>query len=72
MVALSGPFRLVSSFAPVVSGGAVAAERIPSVCEGELCGVSFPSVRLEYDRPFLHSLSLYSSLPLSMVFNAIS
>ena len=30
----------VSSSAPVVSGGEVAAERSPPVCEGELCGVS--------------------------------
>ena len=36
----------VSSSAPVVSGGAVAAERSPPVCEGEPCGVSSPSVRL--------------------------
>ena len=35
----------VSSSAPVVSGGAVAAERSPPICEGELCGAS-PSVRL--------------------------
>ena len=34
----------VSSSAPVVSGGAVAAERSPPVCEGELCGVSSPLV----------------------------
>ena len=40
VVAVSGPFRPVSSSAPVVSGGAVAAERSPPVCEGELCGVS--------------------------------
>ena len=36
----------VSSSAPVASGGAVAAERSPPVCEGELCGVCCPSVRL--------------------------
>ena len=36
----------VSSSAPVVSGGAVAAVRSPPVCEGELCGVSFPSMKL--------------------------
>ena len=35
----------VSSSAPVVSGRAVAAERSPPICEGELCGAS-PSVRL--------------------------
>ena len=45
VVAVSGPFRHVSSSAPVVSGGAVAAERSPLICEGELCGVSSPSVR---------------------------
>ena len=39
----------VSSSAPVVSGGAVAAERSPPVCEGELCGVSSPSVRLGWN-----------------------
>ena len=39
VVAASGTFRLVSSSAPVVSGGSVAAERSPPVCEGELCGV---------------------------------
>ena len=39
-VAVSGPFRPVSSSAPVVSGGAVATERSPPICEGELCGVS--------------------------------
>ena len=47
----------VSSSAPVVSGGAVAAERSPPVCEGELCGVSSPSVRLGWSRPCLSSLS---------------
>ena len=47
----------VSSSAPVVSGGAVAAERNPPVCEGELCGVSSPSVRLGWNRPCLSSLS---------------
>ena len=46
MVALSGPFRPVSSFSPVVSRGAVATERSPPVCEGELCRVSSPPVRL--------------------------
>ena len=35
-----------SSSAPIVSGGAVAAERSPPICEGELCRVSSPSVRL--------------------------
>ena len=43
---LSGSFRPASSSAPVVSGGAVAAERSPPICEGELCGVSSPSVWL--------------------------
>ena len=45
VVAWSGRFRPVSSSASVVlSGGAVAAERSPLVCEGELCGVSSPAV----------------------------
>ena len=57
VVAVSGPFRPVSSSAPVVSGGAVAAERSPPVCEGEQCGVSSPSVRLGWSRPCLSSLS---------------
>ena len=35
----------VPTSAPAVSGGAVAVERSPPVCEGELCGVSSPSVR---------------------------
>ena len=43
------PFRPVSSSAPVVSGGAVAAERSPPVCEGELCGVSSFSLRLGWN-----------------------
>ena len=36
----------VPTSAPVVSGGAVATENSPPICEGELCGVSpyfFPS-----------------------------
>ena len=49
MVAVSGPFRPVSSFAPVVIIGAVAAERSLPVCAGELCGVSSPSVRLGWN-----------------------
>ena len=57
VVAVSGPFRPVSSSAPVISGGAVAAERIPPVCKGELCGASSPSVRLGCNRPCLSSLS---------------
>ena len=56
VVAVSGPFRPVSSSAPVVSGGAVAAERSPLVCEGELCEAS-PSLKLEWNRPCLSSLS---------------
>ena len=60
----------VSSSAPVVSGGVVAAERSPPVCEGELCGVSSPSLRLGWSRPCLSSLS--PSPPPSMVFNALS
>ena len=54
VVAVSGAFRPVSSSALVVSRGAVAAERSPHVCEGELCGVSSPSVR-PWDRPCLSS-----------------
>ena len=57
VVAVSGPFRPVSSSSPVVSGGAVAAERSPPVCEGELCEVSSPAVRLGWNRPCLSSLS---------------
>ena len=53
VVAVSGP----SSSAQVVSGGAVAAERSPPVCEGELCGASSPSVRLGWNRLCLSSLS---------------
>ena len=56
------PFRPVSSSAPVVSGGAVVAERRPPVCEGELRGVSSLSVRLGWNRPCVfpltHSLSV--------------
>ena len=37
VVAVSDPFGPVSSSAPVVSGGAVAGERSPPVCEGEQC-----------------------------------
>ena len=68
VVAVSGPFRPVSSSAPIVSGGAVVAERSPPVCEGELCGVSSPSVRLGLNRPYLSSLS--PSPPPSMVFSS--
>ena len=46
VVAVSGAFRYVSSPALVASRGAVAAERSPLICEGELCGASSPSVRL--------------------------
>ena len=49
VVTVSGPFRPVSSSASV--------ERSPPVCEGELCGVSSPSVRLGWSRPCLSSLS---------------
>ena len=56
VVPVSGPVRPVSSSAPVVSGGAVAAERSPPVCEGELCGVSSPSVRLGWNRPCLFTV----------------
>ena len=56
VVAVSGPFRPVSSSAPVVSGGAVAAERSPPVCEGELCGVSSPSVRPGWSRLYLFAV----------------
>ena len=64
VVAEGGLFRPVSNSAPVVSGGALVAERSPPVCEGELCGVS-SSVRLGWNTPFLSSLS--PSSPLSMV-----
>ena len=43
----------VSSSAPVVSRGAGAAESSPPICEGELYGVSFPSMRLGWKRPCL-------------------
>ena len=49
----------VPTSAPVVSGGAVAAEKSQPVCEGELCGVSSPSVRLGWKfllSPLLHSV----------------
>ena len=36
IVALSGPVRPVTSFAPVVSGAAVAAERSLPDCKGKL------------------------------------
>ena len=62
VVAVSDPFRPFSSSAPVVNGGAVAAERSPPVCEGELCGVSSPSVRLGWNRPCLSSLSPSASV----------
>ena len=41
----------VSSSAPVVSRGGVAAERSPLICEGELCGMSFPSMWLGWNWP---------------------
>ena len=47
----------VSSPAPVVSGGAVAAERSPPICEGELCGVSFSSMRLRCNASVLSWVS---------------
>ena len=46
VVALSGPFRLVSTSAPIESRGTVAAERSPPICEGEQCRVPSHSVRL--------------------------
>ena len=46
----------VSTSAPVVSGEAVTAERSQPVCEGELCGVSSPSVRLGWNRPCLFAV----------------
>ena len=70
-VTVSGPFRPVSSSAPVASGGAVAAERSSHVCEGELCGVSSPSLRLGWNRPCLSPRSP-SPLHLSMVFNTLT
>ena len=69
VVAVSVPFRPVSSSASVVSEGAVAAERSPRVCEGELCGVSSPSLRLGWNRP---CLSPAAPPPLSMVFNTLT
>ena len=57
----------VSSSAPVVSGGAVVAERSPPICEGELCGAS-PSVRLGWNRPCLSSLSPSPPLKLQQLF----
>ena len=39
---------------------AVAAERSPPICEGELCGVSSPSVRLGWNWPCLYSAHLSS------------
>ena len=56
VVAARGTLRLVSSSAPVVNGGSVAAKRSPPVCEGELFGVSTRSVRLGWNRPCLSSL----------------
>ena len=46
----------VYSSAPVVSGGGVASERSPPICEGELCGVSSPPVRLGWIRPCLFAV----------------
>ena len=46
----------VSSSAQVVSRGAVATERSPPICEGELCGVPFPSMRLGWNRPCLFAI----------------
>ena len=45
-----------TSSASDLSGRAVAAERSPPVCEGELCGVSSPSVRLGENRPCLFAV----------------
>ena len=56
----------VSSSAPVVSGGTVAAERNPPVCEGELCGVSSPLVHTYIGSVTSWrkiSCSLYHALP---------
>ena len=46
----------VSSSAQVVSRGAVDAERSSSICEAELCSVSFPSLRLGWNRPCLFAV----------------
>ena len=46
----------VTSSAPVVSGGAGATERNPPICEGELCGVSSPSVRPGWNSPYLFAV----------------
>ena len=48
-----GAVRVFSS-APVVSGGTVTAERSPPVCEGEMCVVPSPSVRLNGFVLFVH------------------
>ena len=46
----------VSSSAPGLSRQAVAAQRSPPICEGELCGVSSPSMRLGWNRPCLFAV----------------
>ena len=46
----------VSSSTQVVSRGAVAAGRSPLICEGELCEVSFPSMRLGWNWPYLFAV----------------
>ena len=54
---LSPALRLsVTSSAPVVSGGAGATKRSAPICEGELCGVSSPSVRPGWNRPYLFAV----------------
>ena len=49
---------------PVVNGGAVAAERSPPVCEGELFGFSSPSVRLRWNGYTFSCLGCPLSCPL--------
>ena len=53
METVSGHFRHVTSCAPVVNGEEVAAESSPTVCEGKLCGVPSPSLRLGWNSPYL-------------------
>lgn len=61
VLSVSGTFRPVSSCAPAVSGGAVAAGRSPPIREGELCGGSSPPLRLEWNKPSSLSAPLTSA-----------
>ena len=42
---------LAKRVAKGVGRGEVAAERSSPICDGELCGLSFPSIRLGWNRP---------------------